>query len=113
MIKLIQLADLLGTDSEYIATGRHSEVKSSPTVVTMIQKVDHIVEKVVEKPVEIEKIVDSVKLDAVKEAFGAVTTVDAGISGEFAVITEEMSQENFEEKIKGFDGVVNTIRTEL
>ena len=57
-IKLIQLADLLGTDSEYIATGRHSEVKSSPTVVTMIQKVDHIVEKVVEKPVEIEKIVE-------------------------------------------------------
>ncbi|MEE1341377.1 MAG: hypothetical protein U0L23_01535, partial [Lachnospiraceae bacterium] len=59
------------------------------------------------------RFADSVKLDAVKEAFGAVTTVDAGISGEFAVITEEMSQENFEEKIKGFDGVVNTIRTEL
>ena len=59
------------------------------------------------------RFADSVKLDAVKEAFGAVTTVDAGISGEFAVITEEMSQENFEEKIKGFDGVLNTIRTEL
>lgn len=57
-LKLIQLADLLGTDSEYLATGNHSKVKASPSVITMVQKVDNIVEKVVEKPVEIEKIVE-------------------------------------------------------
>ena len=57
-IKLIQLADLLKTDSEYLATGQHSTVKSPPQVITMIQKVDNVVEKVVEKPVEVEKIVE-------------------------------------------------------
>lgn len=57
-LKLIQLADLLGTDSEYIATGNHSKVKSQPAVITMVQKVDNAVEKIVEKPVEVEKIVE-------------------------------------------------------
>lgn len=57
-INLIRLADLLGTDTEYLATGAHSKIKSPPTVVTMVQKVDHFVEKVVEKPVEVEKIVE-------------------------------------------------------
>lgn len=57
-INLIRLADLLGTDTEYLATGAHSKIKSPPTVVTMVQKVDHVVEKVVEKPVEVEKIVE-------------------------------------------------------
>ena len=41
-VNLIRLADLLGTDSEYLATGTHSQVKVAPTVVT----VDNIVEKV-------------------------------------------------------------------
>lgn len=53
-VNLIRLADLLGTDSEYLATGAHSQVKVSPTVVT----VDNIVEKIVEKTVEVEKIVE-------------------------------------------------------
>ena len=57
-LNLIRLADLLETDSEYIATGRHAQLKSSPTVITMVQKVDNVVEKIVEKPVEIEKIVE-------------------------------------------------------
>ena len=57
-LNLIRLADLLETDSEYIATGRHTQLKSSPTVITMVQKVDNVVEKIVEKPVEIEKIVE-------------------------------------------------------
>ena len=57
-IKLIQLAEILGTDSEYIATGKHSEIKSPPKVITMVQKVDNVVEKIVEKPVEVEKIVE-------------------------------------------------------
>ena len=57
-INLIRLADLLGTDTEFLATGAHSRIKSPPAVVTMVQKVDHVVEKVVEKPVEVEKIVE-------------------------------------------------------
>lgn len=57
-IKLIQLADLLNTDTEYLATGNHSRLKSPPTVITMVQKVDNVVEKVVEKPVPVEKIVE-------------------------------------------------------
>ncbi len=57
-LNLIRLADLLETDSEYIATGRHTQLKSSPTVITMVQKVDNVVEKIIEKPVEIEKIVE-------------------------------------------------------
>jgi hypothetical protein len=55
---LIQLADLLGTDTEYIVTGNHSKIKASPKVITMVQKVENVIEKVVEKPVEVEKIVE-------------------------------------------------------
>ena len=58
MVKLIQLADLLKTDTEYLATGRHSTMKSPPTVVTVVEKVDNIVEKIVEKPVVVEKRVE-------------------------------------------------------
>ena len=58
MVKLIQLADLLKTDTEYLATGRHSTRKSPPTVVTVVEKVDNIVEKIVEKPVLVEKRVE-------------------------------------------------------
>jgi len=57
-IRLIQLADLLNTDSEYLATGCHSKLKSDPSVITVVQKVDNVIERVVEKPVEIEKIVE-------------------------------------------------------
>ena len=58
MVKLIQLADLLKTDTEYLATGRHSTLKSPPTMVTVVEKVDNIVERIVEKPVVIEKRVE-------------------------------------------------------
>ncbi len=57
-LMMIQLADLLKTDSEYLATGRHSQLNKPPTVITMVQKVDHVVEKIVEKPVEVEKIIE-------------------------------------------------------
>ena len=57
-INLIRLADILGTDTEYLATGAHAKIKSPPTVVTLVQKVDNVVEKVVEKPIEVEKIVE-------------------------------------------------------
>lgn len=57
-LKLIQLADVLETDTEYLATGNHSTIKASPRVVTVVQKVDNVIEKVVEKPVVVEKIVE-------------------------------------------------------
>ena len=59
-INLIRLADVLSTDTEYLATGNHSRVKSVPEVVTIVKPVEKFieVEKVVEKPVYIEKIVE-------------------------------------------------------
>lgn len=61
-IRLIQIADLLGTDSEFLATGNHSMLKSPPTVITKIEKVENVTERIVEKPVEkiveIERVVE-------------------------------------------------------
>lgn len=47
-IRLIQLADVLNTQVEYLATGKSPEVK----VETVYVKVPEIQEKIVEKPVE-------------------------------------------------------------
>ena len=58
MTNLIRLADLLDTDTEYLVTGVHSKIKASPSVIHVVQKVDNIVEKVVERPVPVEKIVE-------------------------------------------------------
>ena len=58
MMNLIHLADLLVTDTEYLATGVHAKQKAQPSIVTVVQRVDNVVEKVVEKPVEAEKIVE-------------------------------------------------------
>lgn len=69
-IKLIQLADVLDTDVEYLATGKHSVLKAPAQVVTVVQPVEKIVEveKVVEKPVYIEKIVEIEKpVETVRE----------------------------------------------
>lgn len=51
-IKLIQLAEVLNTEVEYLATGR-KPVYEHPLVLNMVKKVDKVVEKVVEveKPV--------------------------------------------------------------
>lgn len=57
-LKLIQLADVLKTDVEYLATGVHSTRPSAPSVVTVVETV----EKIIEKPVEIEKIVEVEKV---------------------------------------------------
>ena len=55
-IKLIQLADVLDTDVEYLATGRKSYARRPPVVVQSTEVVERIVEKpviqVVERPVE-------------------------------------------------------------
>ena len=61
-IKLIQLADVLDTDVEYLATGNHSKIKSPPEVITMVRPVEKIVEKVIEKPVVVERIVEVEKI---------------------------------------------------
>ena len=59
-IKLIQLADVLNTDVEYLATGNHCTHRAEPDVV--VKTVDRIVEKVVEKPVILEKTVEVEKI---------------------------------------------------
>ena len=50
-IKLIQLAEVLDTEVEYLATGRKPVYEEAPIVLNMVKKVDKVVEKVVEKPV--------------------------------------------------------------
>lgn len=54
-VNLIQLAEVLDTDVEYLATGRKSYGRRPPIVVSTVETV----EKVVEKPVIIEKIVET------------------------------------------------------
>lgn len=54
-IKLIQLAEVLDTDVEYLATGRRSYGRRPPVVVTTVETV----EKVVEKPVIVEKVIET------------------------------------------------------
>ena len=50
-LKLIQLADVLKTDVEYLATGRSQEAKVEQIVVKVPEIQEKIVEKTVEKPV--------------------------------------------------------------
>ena len=59
-VKLIQLAEYLNTEVEYLATGRHPVYKSPDIHVTLLKKPEEVIEKIVEKPVErvVEKIVE-------------------------------------------------------
>ena len=50
-LKLIQLADVLKTDVEYLATGKKAEPKIEKVIVTVPEIQEKIVEKTVEKPV--------------------------------------------------------------
>ena len=50
-LKLIQLADVLKTDVEYLATGKKAEPKVEKVIVTVPEIQEKIVEKPVEKPV--------------------------------------------------------------
>ncbi len=52
-LKLIQLAEVLNTEVEYLATGRKPVYEEAPIVLNMVKKVDKVVEveKIVEKPV--------------------------------------------------------------
>jgi len=57
-LRLIQLADALNTDVEYLATGKAAEIKTQTEVVIKEVPVEVVVEKVVEKPVVVEKTVE-------------------------------------------------------
>lgn len=57
-IKLIQLADLLDSDVEYLATGRRMVYRRPPIVIKTVETVEKIQEKPVEKVVE--KLVERV-----------------------------------------------------
>lgn len=50
-LKLIQLAEVLNTEVEYLATGQKPVYEPAPLVVNVVEKVDKIVERVVEKPI--------------------------------------------------------------
>lgn len=55
-MKLIQLAEVLNTEVEFLATGRKPVYQEAPIVLNMVKKVDQVVERVVEKPV-VKKVV--------------------------------------------------------
>ncbi len=55
-LNLIKIADVLDTEIEYLATGKHPVYLPAPVVVNVSEKVEKVVERVVEKPV-IRKIV--------------------------------------------------------
>ena len=61
-IHLIRLADVLDTEVEFLATGKTAELETVEKVVTVVQHVDRIVEKpiVIQKVVEVEKPQSSV-----------------------------------------------------
>ena len=55
-LKMIQLADLLDTDIEYLSTGRRNFSRRPPVVLNEVQ----VVEKVIEKPVVTVKTVEKI-----------------------------------------------------
>ncbi len=56
--------------------------------------------------------VDEGKKEAAIQAFGAVEEVGADITGEYAFITNVMTEKAFEEKVTEIGGVINRIRME-
>jgi transcriptional regulator with XRE-family HTH domain len=58
--KLIRLADVLDTDVEYLATGKHTVLRRPPEVITVEKIVHKPTEVIVEKPVYIEKVVERI-----------------------------------------------------
>lgn len=64
-LKLIQLAECLDTDVEYLATGRRTYGRRPPVVIKTVETV----EKVVEKPViqEIEKVIEKPVIQYVEQ----------------------------------------------
>lgn len=52
-MKLIRLADLLNTEVEFLATGKKPVYEPAPIVVNLVKQEDKIVERVIEKIVEV------------------------------------------------------------
>lgn len=50
-VKLIHLAEVLDTEVEYLATGIKPSYEPAPVVVTVVEKVDKYIDRVIEKPV--------------------------------------------------------------
>lgn len=67
-IHLIRLADVLATDVEFLATGNSPEPEVKEKIVTVVQHVDRIVEKpiVIQKIVEVEKKTETPAVQAKK-----------------------------------------------
>lgn len=57
-LKMIQLADILDTDIEYLSTGRRNFARRPPVVLTEVKVVEKIVEKPVVQVETVEKIVE-------------------------------------------------------
>lgn len=57
-LKMIQLADILDTDIEYLSTGRRNFARRPPVVLTDVKVVEKIVEKPVIQTEIIEKVVE-------------------------------------------------------
>lgn len=60
MSRMIQLAELLNTDVEYLATGQHTTLKAEPQIITVEKpvEVEIVREKIREVPVVIQKTVE-------------------------------------------------------
>ena len=56
-LRLIKLADVLNTEVEYLATGITPVYQSPPITVNVVEKVDRVIEKIVEKPAQIKRVV--------------------------------------------------------
>ena len=56
-LRLIQLAEVLNTDVEFLATG-NAAAKPEPEIIRVVETVDRVVEKIVEKPIIIQKTVE-------------------------------------------------------
>ena len=57
-LKMIQLADLLDTDIEYLSTGRRTFSRRPPVVLNEVQIVEKVIEKTVVTVKTVEKIVE-------------------------------------------------------
>ena len=58
MSRMIQLAELLNTDVEYLATGQHTILRAEPQIITVEKPVEVFRETVREVPVVIQKTVE-------------------------------------------------------
>lgn len=57
-LKMIQLADVLDTDIEYLSTGRRNFTRRPPVVVTDVKYVEKVVEKPVIQIKTVEKVIE-------------------------------------------------------